>query len=465
MNAVANRNSSEPDERDKAGDPVSASSWLKESLLWLVSKSPLAENKSPKRQADTELKLFSEGDWVVLETSLEDSVDMSTSAAAASSASEAHGGNSKQLLQDGQHGGNSSLNAISIRKRPSASGNRPHTTSASLGPRTNSVSSRSSVKSTTHNSIQKKAGGKVSSSKSNLESQDGGSSAGVSTITRCVSPSMSRNSSPAVVKAGGEGKTKGVGGVREVKGITPRTNSPSLSSGISLANGSSATRPLKKKGILITNNMDGVTPSLANHSGALSHPVSNGSTNMPHQVSHGNGHVAPNSSSRTLPVPAIVEPQESRTASAEKDEGSGLSAFEKVRDTLRINRPKKKKKGKKLAYSIVVDPSQISTPEINLHGGRYQDPFETSFAENGEPEKMVDHDFKPASIPHNKPEYCDHCGDMAWGLYRQVLKCASKCMHGGCCITYNEILLRGLTNDTPTLFYSNYIYSCNIFAD
>lgn len=98
------------------------------------------------------------------------------------------------------------------------------------------------------------------------------------------------------------------------------------------------------------------------------------------------------------------------------------SLASKIRDTLRISRPKKKKgsKGKGLAYSI--------TPvEINLNASpKYSDPFETSYAENGDDKLGQGHDFKAASIPHNKPEYCDHCGETAWGLYRQVLKCSSE---------------------------------------
>lgn len=102
-----------------------------------------------------------------------------------------------------------------------------------------------------------------------------------------------------------------------------------------------------------------------------------------------------------------------------RDESSLAS---KIRDTLRISRPKKKKgsKGKGLAYSI--------TPvEINLNASpKYNDPFETSYAENGDDKLGQGHDFKAAKIPHNKPEYCDHCGETAWGLYRQVLKCSSE---------------------------------------
>ena len=108
-----------------------------------------------------------------------------------------------------------------------------------------------------------------------------------------------------------------------------------------------------------------------------------------------------------------------KTSTDPRDESSLAS---KIRDTLRISRPKKKKgsKGKGLAYSV--------TPvEINLNASsKYNDPFETSYAENGDDKLGQGHDFKAAKIPHNKPEYCDHCGETAWGLYRQVLKCSSE---------------------------------------
>lgn len=445
-NTATSRNLPEPDEKDKTGDQVSGTvSWLKGSLAWLVgSKSP-GEKKLRKHPAvtETELEVVSEGDWVVLETSLGEFVDMSSSAAAAasSSVSGANGGSSRQQHQDGS---TSSL-PVSYRKRTTtsntkphtsterttSSNTKPHTSTTPLGPRTNSVSTKSHVKSTglstshagsTNTSMQRKVGGKTTSSKPvSLEVQSGGGSAGGGT-RRCASPSVYQSSSLKT----GEGKGRGVGG--ETKGTTPRVSSPSSSTSQSIANGSSASpgsaaRSSKKKGILVSNNTDSSTPSLANHSTASPHPASNGSTNGPQQTSHGNGNVVP-------PISITAAPKENGTALVEKSEGAGSSAFEKVRDTLRINRPKKKKKGKKLAYSIVVDPARISTPEIHLQSGRYQDPFETSFAENGEPEKKVYHDFKPASIPHNKPEYCDHCGDMAWGLYRQVLKCSSESVYG-----------------------------------
>lgn len=100
------------------------------------------------------------------------------------------------------------------------------------------------------------------------------------------------------------------------------------------------------------------------------------------------------------------------------------SAFSKVRDTLKISKAKNKLKKKKgTAYSV--DPVEINFPQ----GSKYQDPFEAqpNFTDSVEvTSKSQSHDFKPVSIPHNKPEYCDHCGETAWGLYRQVLKCSSE---------------------------------------
>ena len=97
------------------------------------------------------------------------------------------------------------------------------------------------------------------------------------------------------------------------------------------------------------------------------------------------------------------------------------SAFSKVRDTLKVDKAKNKRKKKKgIAYSV--DPVEIDFPQ----GWKYQDPFEAQ-------PKALSHDFKPVSIPHNKAEYCDHCGEAAWGLYRQVLRCSSEfwvvCVH------------------------------------
>ena len=100
---------------------------------------------------------------------------------------------------------------------------------------------------------------------------------------------------------------------------------------------------------------------------------------------------------------------------------TGESAFSKVRDTLKISKAKKKLKKKKgAAYSV--DPVEINFP-------KYQDPFEAqpSYTDSMETtSKAQSHDFRPVSIPHNKPEYCDHCGETAWGLYRQVMKCSSE---------------------------------------
>ncbi len=124
------------------------------------------------------------------------------------------------------------------------------------------------------------------------------------------------------------------------------------------------------------------------------------------------------SRSTSSPVPSHAH-QNGTKATADMDDSSLAS---KIRDTLRISRPKKKKgtKGKGLAYSV--------TPvEINMNASsKYQDPFETSCSEGTDSKASQDHSFKPVSIPHNKPEYCDVCGETAWGLYRQVLKCASE---------------------------------------
>ncbi len=127
-------------------------------------------------------------------------------------------------------------------------------------------------------------------------------------------------------------------------------------------------------------------------------------------------------SSRSIssPVPRQSQAQQNDSKLAAEMDDSSLAS--KIRDTLRISRPKKKKgsKGKGLAYSV--------TPvEINMNASsKYQDPFETSFADSADGKVGQDHDFKPVSIPHNKPEYCDVCGETASSLYRQVLKCSSE---------------------------------------
>ena len=61
------------------------------------------------------------------------------------------------------------------------------------------------------------------------------------------------------------------------------------------------------------------------------------------------------------------------------------------------------------------------------HPAKYQ--VEASYSESTD-RTGQGHDFRPVSVPHNKPEYCDHCGDIAWGI-RQVLKCTRKfiCEH------------------------------------
>ena len=210
---------------------------------------------------------------------------------------------------------------------------------------------------------------------------------------------------------------------------TPSTNTSSVRSN------------MKKKGILVSESDRSATTtasSQTNHvaavashsdsrplSGSHNSPIPHGKSSLVNgRVSQGGGVVSAASGGQA----GSTKHHDYGNVAAELDEEVTTSAFEKVRDTLRISRPKKKKKTKgKLAYSIVVDPTPISVPEVSIHDSgadQYQDPFETSFAENGDLEKKMDHIFKAASIPHNKPEYCDHCGDMAWGLYRQVLRCS-----------------------------------------
>ena len=114
---------------------------------------------------------------------------------------------------------------------------------------------------------------------------------------------------------------------------------------------------------------------------------------------------------------AVNGTENSGKADKSLDVGQTLAA--KI-DDLRISRPMQKKK-KGLAYSV--DPVEYSAVEI---ASKYQDPFGMSYAENREETTGHGHDFQATSIPHNKPEYCDHCGDIAWGLYRQVLRCSSE---------------------------------------
>lgn len=116
---------------------------------------------------------------------------------------------------------------------------------------------------------------------------------------------------------------------------------------------------------------------------------------------------------------------ESPAPSAEQIEMSNgkESAFSKMRDTLQIAKPKKKSKGK-MAYSV--DP-HAGPVEIDM--SKYTDPFDPQNAttENVEERKVGQgHDFKTVSVQLNKAEPCDVCGELAWGLSRQVVKC-SKC--------------------------------------
>ena len=239
-------------------------------------------------------------------------------------------------------------------------------------------------------------------STSPVRGSTGGGGGGGSTRTghRNMSPtrggstrSSSRSTSP----------TRGGAGLG-VQISAPVTNSPRPS--------------IKRKGILVNN----TEPQASNHvTGSDSQPGSHCNGHRTN-TAQANGKATPPINSGAIPSIKLSENLDSQ----EKNEASSSSAFEQVKDTLQIRRPKKKKKGK-LSYSIVVDPAPLS-PEIHLDNseGKYHDPFETSYTENGELEQKVEHDFKPASIPHNKPEYCDQCGDTAWGLYRQVLKCTSE---------------------------------------
>ena len=126
------------------------------------------------------------------------------------------------------------------------------------------------------------------------------------------------------------------------------------------------------------------------------------------------------------PAPRDVSPSR-----VEEELDKQESAFSKVRDTLRI-RKGKKKKGK----------VQYTVPELNLPNSKYQDPFEVQpdYSENGMDVDNTGHEFKFVSIPHNKPEYCDHCQQTAWG-HHQVLKCSSKL-----CFLFVLLLTHSLTH-------------------
>ena len=119
----------------------------------------------------------------------------------------------------------------------------------------------------------------------------------------------------------------------------------------------------------------------------------------------------PAKSASPLP-PASPGPQD-------KEDGmTSQSSFSKVRDTLRIRKGKKKKQINKVA--------QYSIPELNMPN-KYQDPFESqpTFTDDEDSGEGMGHEFDYVSVPHNKPQYCDHCGQTAWG-HHQVLKCTSK---------------------------------------
>lgn len=171
-----------------------------------------------------------------------------------------------------------------------------------------------------------------------------------------------------------------------------------------------------------------VSPGRALNGNRSDSPVGKSSLRNPSPVT------TPTSDHHSHPLTNTQQNGAAHKSSDSRMDDSSLAS--KIRDTLRISRPKKKKgsKGKGLAYSV--------TPvEINLNGSsKYNDPFETSYADNSDEKLGQGHDFKAASIPHNKPEYCDHCGETAWGLYRQVLKCSSKSVRErrGVCVCVRE---------------------------
>ena len=129
----------------------------------------------------------------------------------------------------------------------------------------------------------------------------------------------------------------------------------------------------------------------------------------------------------TSPGPGRKSSRPESPAQAEQVEMSNEkeSAFSKMRDTMQIVKPKKKSKGK-MAYSI--DPNAAPV-EINMSAVKYADPFDPhgGATENVEERKLGQgHDFKIVMVQLNKAEPCDHCGEQAWGLSRQVVKCSSK---------------------------------------
>ena len=150
------------------------------------------------------------------------------------------------------------------------------------------------------------------------------------------------------------------------------------------------------------------------------------------QVDQRNGSrsVSPNttekSSSGSRRKNKAVSPGPSSSPMDESPSAGGYqeSAFAKVRDTLRIQKAKKKKK--KPSTKQVM---QYSVPDFGPSSSKYQDPFEAqpNFTENGEEPDATGHEFTYVNIPHNRPEYCDHCGQNAWG-HHQVLKCTSECV-------------------------------------
>ena len=178
-------------------------------------------------------------------------------------------------------------------------------------------------------------------------------------------------------------------------------------------------------------NPTGIRRSSASRSRLEVQGQQNGGKASPRSVSPVRSNLKKKSSMSSSPTPRpdtnsdLPPVQQTHLKQNGKVTDSPPATFSKIRDTLRISKPKRKKGGpRSVPYSVY----QYSAPEINLsQPSKYKDPFEVSYTDSTEEPRLGQgHDFKPVSIPHNKPEYCDHCGETAWGLYRQVLKCPSK---------------------------------------
>lgn len=258
----------------------------------------------------------------------------------------------------------------SLSKKKSTKLQAPNSAQGGLPPRSNSYSSRSPklVRPPSPHSgsspLQRRPSGRGGGGGNRLEvgSQQNGR-------TRASSPSRARAGSPS----------------RVVRASSPtsrsRNSSPSRSSSV-------GSKKMMKSSLRTSSPIE---PHHSSSNSTSSHPVHNG-TSHPGGERGGGGLESP-------------------------------SSFSKVRDTLKITRPKKRK-GKGLSYSVVPGDADVSS-----NPSKYQDPFEASYNAHDTSDEFKlgqGHDFKPVSISHNKPEYCDHCSEMAWGHYRQVVKC-SKC--------------------------------------